>query len=91
MLLPARVRFGSARKKPNGGKKMTKTDLMGFVRKSKNGNALKISISTEAFDKAQRYTTQDGQEFVAMVIPLSRVQQILDGYKEVTAVSQIGS
>ena len=70
---------------------MTKTDLMGFVRKSKNGNALKISISTEAFDKAQRYTTQDGQEFVAMVIPLSRIQQILDGYKEVTSVAQIGS
>ena len=70
---------------------MTKTDLMGFVRKSKNGNALKISISTEAFDKAQRYTTQDGQEFVAMVIPLSRIQQVLDGYKEVTSVAQIGS
>ena len=58
---------------------MTKTDLMGFVRKSKNGNALKLSISTEAFDKAQRYTTNDGQEFVAMIIPLSRVQQVLDG------------
>jgi len=69
---------------------MTKTDLMGFVRKSKNGNALKISISAEAFEKAQRYTTQDGQEFVAMIIPLARVQQVLDGYKEVTSVSQIG-
>lgn len=68
---------------------MTKTDLMGFVRKSKNGNALKISISTEAFEKAQRYSTQDGQEFVAMVIPLSKVQQLLDGYKEVTSVAQI--
>jgi hypothetical protein len=69
---------------------MTKTDLMGFVRKSKNGNALKLSISAEAFEKAQRYTTQDGQEFVAMIIPLARVQQVLDGYKEVTSVSQIG-
>ncbi len=70
---------------------MIKSELMGFVRRTKSGKALRLSISTEAFKKAERYTTQDGTEFVPMIINLSRIYQLLEGEKEVTNVSQITS
>ena len=68
---------------------MTKTELMGFVRRTKSGKGLRISISADAFNKAERYTTKDGTEFVPMFIRLASIYQILEGEKEVTAVSQL--
>ena len=68
---------------------MVKSELMGYVRRSNNGKALKISINTEAFNKAERYQTQDGQEFVAMVIRLDTIYQLIEGQKDVTNVTQI--
>jgi hypothetical protein len=66
-----------------------KTELLGFVRKTKDGKALRIAISVEAFNKAERYISRDGTEFVPMIISLSRLYQLLEGEKEVTNVSQI--
>jgi len=68
---------------------MTKSELMGFVRRTKSGKALRLSISTDAFQKAERYTTKDGTEFVPMFIRLGSIYQILEGEKEVTAVNQL--
>ena len=68
---------------------MVKSELMGYVRRSNNGKALKISINTEAFNKAERYQTQDGQEFVAMVIRLDTIYQLIEGQKDVTNITQI--
>jgi hypothetical protein len=68
---------------------MVKTELMGFVRRTKSGKGLRLSISADAFSKAERYTTQDGTEFVPMFINLSRIYQLIEGEKEVTNVTQI--
>ena len=68
---------------------MVKANLLGYVRKTKSGNAIKVSISTEAFDKAERYSTLDGREFVSMIVNISKIQQILEGQKEVTGISQL--
>jgi hypothetical protein len=62
---------------------------MGYVRRSNNGKALKISINADAFDKAERYKTQDGQEFVAMIIRLDTIYQLIEGQKDVTNITQI--
>lgn len=62
---------------------------MGYVRRSNNGKALKISINVEAFEKAERYKTQDGQEYVAMVLRLDTVYQLIEGQKDVTNITQI--
>jgi hypothetical protein len=68
---------------------MAKSELMGYVRRSNNGKALKISINTEAFNKAERYQTQDGHEYVAMVIRLDTIYQLIEGQKDVTNITQI--
>ena len=68
---------------------MTEAELMGYVRRSKKGGALNVSVSTDAFARAERYQTQDGKEYVGMIINLSSVQDLLEGRKEVTGISQI--
>lgn len=69
---------------------MTKeTKLMGFVRRSNNGGALKLSVSQKAFEGADRYVTSDGTEYVGMIINLNRLRNILNGEQEVTAINQL--
>jgi hypothetical protein len=68
---------------------MVQSELIGYVRKSRNGNALKLSISAEAFENAQRYLSQDGKEYVGLIINLARTQEILEGSRDVTSICQI--
>ena len=68
---------------------MVQSELIGYVRKSRNGNALKLSISAEAFENAQRYLSQDGKEYVGLIVNLAKVQEILEDTREVTSVCQI--
>lgn len=68
---------------------MVQSDLIGYVRKTKDGQHLKLSISAEAFDNAQRYLSQDGKEYVALVVSLGKVHEILDGTRDVTSICQI--
>jgi len=62
---------------------------MGFVRRSNNGGALKVSVSEEAFQNAQRYQTSDGKSYVGMIINLDKLRNILTGDQEVTNISQL--
>jgi hypothetical protein len=68
---------------------MVQSELIGYVRKSRSGNALKLSISAEAFDSAQRYLSQDGKEYVGLIVNTAKVQEILDDSRDVTSVCQI--
>jgi hypothetical protein len=68
---------------------MAKSELLGYVRRSNNGKALKLSVSAEAFEKAERYSTQDGQQYVAMIIRLDSIYQLIEGQKDVTNITQI--
>ncbi|MEE9151158.1 MAG: hypothetical protein V3U20_04905 [Thermoplasmata archaeon] len=68
---------------------MVQSELIGYVRKSRNGNALKLSISAEAFENAQRYLSQDGKEYVGLIVNLAKVQEILEDTRDVTSVCQI--
>ena len=43
----------------------------------------------DAFGKAERYQTQDGQEYVAMIIRLETIYQLIEGQKDVTNITQI--
>lgn len=63
--------------------------LMGFVRRSRNGGAIKLSIAQDAFDDAKRYKSADGTEYVGMIINLNKLRCLLTGEQEVTSVSQI--
>lgn len=70
---------------------MVNSELIGYTRKNKDQTQLKLSISVEAFESAERYLSQDGSEYVGLVMHLAKVQEILDGTRDVTSICQITS
>ena len=52
--------------------------LVGYVRKSNAGGALKVSINTSAFGDCATYVTSDGQAYVPLVISLNALGKVLD-------------
>jgi hypothetical protein len=64
------------------------TLLVGYVRKSNAGGALKVSINTSAMADCSTYTTSDGQTYIPLVISLNALHKVLDGERTVTTVSQ---
>ncbi|PXF22952.1 MAG: hypothetical protein CXX72_02115 [Methanobacteriota archaeon] len=63
--------------------------MVGYVRKSNAGGALKISINTSAFQDCSTYETSDGQTYVPLVISMNAVRRVIDGERAVTTVSQL--
>lgn len=66
---------------------MPKSELLGYVRRSNNGKSLKISINVQAFEKAEKYQTQDGQEYLAMEVRLDNIYLLIKGLMDVTNVT----
>ena len=67
----------------------TKSELVGYVRKSNAGNALKLNILKSALDKAQTVEGKDGTEYVSLIMNLSKVKMIIGDEHEVTSVCQL--
>lgn len=63
--------------------------LVGYARKSKNGGALKLNLDYEAIKHSEKYTTQDGRKYVALIANLSKLEEIIDGTREVTSICQL--
>ncbi len=63
--------------------------LVGYVRRSGAGGALKVSIDTEAIQACSTYTTSDGRAYALLVISLRALQRVLDGERAVTTISQL--
>ena len=63
--------------------------LVGSVRKSNAGGALKVSVNTSAFSDCNTYTTSDGQSYVPLVISMSAVRRVVDGERAVTTLSHL--
>lgn len=63
--------------------------LMGYVRRSNNGGALKVSISERSFSDARKYQSANGERYVGMIINLNKLRSLLSGEQEVTSISQI--
>ena len=63
--------------------------MIGYVRKSNNGGALRMSIDYEAFESAEKYKTQDGREYVSLVANLDKITEIIEGDREVTSLCQL--
>jgi hypothetical protein len=64
------------------------TLLVGYVRKSNAGGALKVSINTSAMADCSTYSTSDGQTYIPLIISLNALRKVLDGERTVTTVSQ---
>jgi len=67
----------------------TKSQLVGYVRKSKSGGALNLSIDAEAFAKAEKFAGKDGRQFVSLIANADKISQILQGAREVTSLCQL--
>lgn len=68
--------------------KSNEQELVGYVRRSAKGTKLKLNISTMAFAEAKRYISQDGHEYVALVVDIERLKAVLSGERVVTSVVQ---
>lgn len=66
-----------------------KSNLVGYVRRSNAGGAIKVSINSDAFSDCDTYVTSDGQEYVPLVISLNALNKVLNGERVVTTISQI--
>ena len=66
-----------------------KSNLVGYVRRSNAGGAIKVSINSDAFSDCETYVTSDGQEYVPLVISLNALSKVLNGERVVTTISQI--
>ena len=88
------------RNRPGGGEQLKKSEtakeepqdnniLVGYVRRSNAGGALKLSINTAAFADCSTYMTSDGQSYVSLVISMGALEKVLSGDRAVTTVTQL--
>ena len=66
-----------------------KSNLVGYVRKSNAGGAIKVSINSDALSDCNTYVTSDGQEYIPLVISRNALNKVLNGERVVTTISQI--
>lgn len=66
-----------------------KSELVGYVRKSNAGTALKICLLKEAVDKAKTVEGKDGTQYLSLVVNLSKIKMIIGDEYEVTSVCQL--
>ncbi len=60
--------------------------LVGYLRKSESGLTLKMGLDVEALVDAERYETKDGREYISLMVNTGKVEEILDGIREVTGI-----
>jgi len=63
--------------------------LVGYVRKSNEGNMLKVSINESALKDCESYLTSDGQSYIALKISMNALRKVLSGERAVTTLSQV--
>ena len=68
--------------------KEEQTMLVGYVRRSNAGGAVKVSINAAAFEQCATYVTADGESYVPLVISLGALERVLAGDRAVTTISQ---
>jgi hypothetical protein len=66
-----------------------KTNLVGYVRVSRDGETVVMNISVKQFLQAERYTSRDGEEYVSLRAGADRIKKVMGGEKELTALIQV--
>ncbi len=68
---------------------MPRSELIGYVRRNKDGTAILLSLSMEAIKESEKYDSADGREYVGLIINLERLVDVARGGREVTSVCQL--
>ena len=74
---------------PEEENKNTNSILVGFVRKTNAGKALKLSINTSSFADCATYVTSDGQTYVQLIVSLNSISSVIEGNRAVTAINHL--
>jgi post-segregation antitoxin (ccd killing protein) len=64
-----------------------KSQLVGYVRLSKGGKAVNVTISKEMLEQAKTYTDKNGKIWVSATISKAALAALLIGDKEVTSLT----
>ena len=75
----------------NKTEKETKFTNCGWVRKSKSGGAITVSINMTEMEKIEGYTSKDGNKYVQLIVNLNRINGVISGASEVTGISHMSS
>ena len=62
--------------------------LVGYVRMTNTGGAIKVSINVKAFEDCTTYTTSDGEVYVPLLISANALNAVQDGERVVTTIFQ---
>lgn len=67
------------------------SEKVGFVRASKSGEAINVSIDLADFEKAKalKFPGKGDREYVRLVINKANLDKVMAGEKDVTTISQI--
>ena len=65
------------------------TTLVGYVRKSNAGRAVKLSINPSAFQDCATYVTSDGQTYVQLIVSINALNGVIEGNKAVTSINHL--
>lgn len=66
-----------------------KSELVGYVKKSNNGNALKLKILKSALEDAETVKGIDGTEYISLIMNLSKIKMIISDEHEITSLCQL--
>lgn len=62
-------------------------ELVGYVRKSRNGNALKLSLSVECIESLRVISNDRGQDYIPLEMNGDKLREIIAQTREVTAIN----
>lgn len=68
---------------------MTRSELVGYIRKSENSNVLKLNLLKSSLDTAKTVDSKDGTEYVSLIMNLAKIRMIVGDEHDVTAVCQL--
>lgn len=68
-----------------------KIECVGYVRKSKRGKALKVTLIVNNINNADGYVGRDGAWYVGALINMSHLLDLLEGRRDVITIDHVRS
>lgn len=68
-----------------------RVDCVGYIRKSRSGKALKVTLIVNNIDNAVGYEGKDGAWYVGALINMSKLLDLLEGRRGVITINHVRS
>jgi len=65
---------------------MEKSMLVGYLRKSKNGMSITISIDMKALKEIGNFYSNNGKDFITLISNTNKVEEVINGDRQVVSV-----